>query len=177
MDFSIQEPLENEWVALRPLKATDFEALYAVASDPAVWANHPNKNRCERAVFENFFKGALESGGAYLIFDQKSGELAGSSRFYNYQADDNSLFIGYTFYATRYWGKGLNAAAKKLMLAYIFQFVDQVYFHVGAENHRSIRAMEKLGAQKVREVVVAYFGEPDRLNVEFLIEKKDFPMD
>lgn len=174
MDFSIQATLENEIVRLQALKEEDFEAIYAVASDPAVWANHPNKNRCERAVFENFFKGAIESGGAYLVYDQATGDLAGSTRFYDYNEKDKSIFIGYTFYATRFWGKGLNHAAKHLMLDYIFQFVDRVYFHVGAENHRSIGAMRKLGAKKIREVVVAYFGEPNRLNVEFVIEKKDF---
>src|SRR5690606_20447722 len=137
MNFCIQPLLENERVKLIPLKEEDFERLYEVASDPNVWAQHPNKNRFEREVFQNFFKGAMESKGAFLILDKNSEEIAGSTRFYNYNERDNSILIGYTFYAVKFWGKGLNSSAKKLMLDYIFQFVDKVIFHVGAENFRS----------------------------------------
>ena len=57
------------------------------------------------------------------------------------------------------------------MLDYIFQFVDKVNFHVGKDNIRSQKAIEKLGAKKVDEVNVAYFGEPEKLNVVFEIDK------
>lgn len=60
------------------------------------------------------------------------------------------------------------------MLDYIFQFVDSVIFHVGAENYRSQGAMKKLNVRKVREIVVAYYGEPDRRNVEYEITKQDW---
>src|SRR5690606_19801712 len=141
---------------------------------PNVWAQHPNKNRFEREVFQNFFKGAMESKGAFLILDKNSEEIAGSTRFYNYNERDNSILIGYTFYAVKFWGKGLNSSAKKLMLDYIFQFVDKVIFHVGAENFRSQKAMEKLGATKTGEIVIAYFGEPDRLNFQYEIKKENW---
>ncbi len=169
MNFSIQPLLENEKVKLIPLWEDDFERLYEVASDPKVWEQHPNKNRYEREVFKNFFKGAIGSKGAFLILDKSSGEIAGSTRFYDYNQKDNSIFIGYTFYGTKFWGKGLNAEAKKLMLDYIFQFVDKVNFHVGAKNFRSQKAMEKLEAVKTAEIEVAYFGEPDRLNFQYEI--------
>ena len=65
MDFSIQPILENSKVRLVPLQETDFEKLYKVASDPLVWEQHPNKNRYEREVFQNFFEGAMISKGAF----------------------------------------------------------------------------------------------------------------
>lgn len=174
MHFSIQPQLENDLVQLLPLKEDDFERLFEVASDPKVWQNHPNKSRGTKEGFQNFFNGALQSKGAFLIIDKKSNQVVGSTRFYDYDVEENKLFIGYTFLGYDYWGKGYNTAAKTLMLDYIFQFVDKVYFHVGAENYRSVRAMEKLNAKKLREVVVAYFGEPDRNNVEFIIEKSNW---
>lgn len=174
MDFSLQPELKNEKVHLIPLQKEDFQRLYAVASDPRIWENHPNKNRYEKPVFANFFEGALKSGGAFLIQDQLSQSIIGSTRFYDYDAENHSIFIGYTFYAVDFWGKGYNSIVKKMMLDYLFQFVDQVNFHVGIDNHRSVRAMEKLGAEKVKEVVVAYFGEPDRKNVEFRILKSNW---
>ncbi|ANH83645.1 acetyltransferase [Niabella ginsenosidivorans] len=172
MPFSIQPVLENEVVKLVPLKETDFERLYAVASDPKVWEMHPNKNRYEPEVFRAFFEGAIESGGAFLIFDKLSGELAGSSRFYNYSAEENSIFIGYTFYAVKCWGTGFNTQVKHLMLDYIFQFVNTVYFHIGAENYRSQKAIEKLNAVKIKEEWVTYQGEPDRLNFVYKISRE-----
>lgn len=169
--MNIQPTLENDFVQLIPLQNTDFEQLFAVASDPKIWEQHPNKDRYKREVFENFFQCAMESGGAFKIIEKNTGEIAGSTRFYDYNAEDNSIFIGYTFYATKFWGSKLNPQVKKLMLDYIFQFVDKVNFHVGKDNIRSQKAMEKLGANKVDEVNVAYFGEPEKLNVVFEIHK------
>lgn len=174
MKFSIQSRLKTENVKLVPLQTDDFEQLFAVASDPLVWEQHPNKDRYKREVFENFFQGAMESGGAFKIVKQNTGEVAGSTRFYDYNAEDNSIFIGYTFYGTKFWGSKLNPQVKKLMLDYIFQYVDKVNFHVGKDNIRSQKAMEKLGARKVDEVNVAYFGEPEKLNVVFEIRKEDY---
>ena len=174
MKFSIQTRLKTENVKLVPLQTDDFEQLFAVASDPLVWEQHPNKDRYKREVFENFFQGAMESGGAFKIVEQNKGEVAGSTRFYDYNAEDNSIFIGYTFYGTKFWGSKLNPQVKKLMLDYIFQYVDKVNFHVGKDNIRSQKAMEKMGARKVDEVNVAYFGEPEKLNVVFEIRKEDY---
>lgn len=169
--MNIQPILENESVKLIPLKTSDFEKLFAVASDPLIWEQHPNKDRYKREVFETFFRGAMESGGAFRIIDKESNETAGSTRFYDYNADDNSIFIGYTFYGRKFWGSKLNPQVKKLMLDHIFQYVDKVNFHVGKDNIRSQKAMEKLGAKKVDEVNVAYYGEPEKLNIVFEINK------
>lgn len=172
MNFPIQPILENEKINLLPLQEEDFERLYAVASDPLVWEQHPNKNRYEREVFQNFFEGAMLSQGAFLIMDKATDEVMGSTRFYDYNEKDNSIFIGYTFYGRKFWGGKLNPQVKKLMLEYIFQFVDVVKFHVGAENWRSRKAMEKLGATLIGEISVAYHGEPNRQNVEYHIIKE-----
>ena len=169
--MNIQATLENENVKLVPLNPNDLEELFSVASDPKIWEQHPNKDRYKREVFEKFFQGAIESKGAFKIIDKNTGEIAGSTRFYDYNPKENSIFIGYTFYATKFWGSKLNPQVKKLMLDYIFQFVDKVNFHVGKDNIRSQKAMEKLGAKKVDEVNVAYFGEPEKLNVVFEIDK------
>jgi hypothetical protein len=59
------------------------------------------------------------------------------------------------------------------MLTHAFNYVDKVAFYVGANNIRSQKAMEGIGGIKVREEVVAYFGEPDRLNFRYEI-KSDF---
>lgn len=174
MNFSIQPTLENENVKLIPLQEIDFERLFAVASDPEVWAMHPNKERYKRDVFQNFFKGAIESKGAFLIIDKNSEDVLGSTRFYDFNENEQSIFIGYTFYGTNSWGKNINSQVKKMMLDYIFQFVDKVIFHVGKDNIRSVKAMNKLGAKNLGELEVAYFGEDSKVNVVFEIKKEDW---
>jgi len=173
MNFSIQPELENEEYQLIPLSQGDFESLYEVASDPKVWEQHPNKNRYEREVFENFFKGAIESEGAFKIVEKSSGDILGSTRFYDFDEKENRIFIGYTFYGTKSWGKGINPQIKKLMLDYIFQYVDTVHFHIGKENFRSQTALERLGGKKIAEEEVAYFGEPTRTNFVYEIKKEN----
>ncbi|WP_278353661.1 GNAT family N-acetyltransferase [Chryseobacterium gleum] len=174
MNFSVQPVLENEEFQLIPLQQGDFESLYKVASEPEVWEQHPNKDRYKKEVFENFFRGAMESKGAFKIIEKATGEVLGSSRYYDFDEKDNHIFIGYTFYGTKSWGKGINPQVKKLMLDYIFQFVDKVHFHVGKENFRSQKAMEKLGGKKIAEEEVAYFAEPTRTNFVYEIKKEDW---
>lgn len=174
MNFSIQQELSNDNVILKPLYTNDFEDLFSQAADEEVWNQHPNKNRYKREVFENFFDGAIESNGAFAIIDKVSNKMIGSTRFYDYDAEENSIFIGYTFYGKNYWGKNYNSQVKKLMLNYIFQYVDVVKFHVGSENIRSQRAMDKLGAENLGQIEVAYFGEEPKTNIVYRIKKEDF---
>ena len=172
MPFNLQPALENKFVKIRPLTIADFEKLFAVANDPLVWEQHPNKNRYQRNEFENYFKGAIESGGAFLISNSQTGETIGSTRFYDLNEKDKSVLIGYTFLARSHWGGTYNPALKSLMLDHAFSFLDTVFFHVGATNTRSQKAMEKLGAAKVEELDVAYFGEPVRSNFVYKIDKQ-----
>ena len=172
MIFDIQPThLQNELIRLVPLQETDFEKLYSVASNPLVWEQHPNPNRYKLEDFTNYFKGAMESKGAFLILDATTNETVGCSRYYDYNETDSSVLIGYTFIGTKFWGKGYNKALKKLMLDYAFQFVDKIYFHIGAFNYRSQKAIEKIGAIKVDEFEVEYYGEVSKLNFVYLIQK------
>ena len=161
-NFDLQPTLANELVKLVPLKDSDFEALFAVAADPLIWEQHPNRDRYKRAVFENFFKGAIESNGAFIIYEADTNEVIGSSRYYD--REKNSIAVGYTFIARKYWGKGYNASIKKLMFDYAFQHVNKIILHIGATNFRSQKAAEKIGAVKAGEINVAYYGEPVKLN-------------
>ncbi len=170
--INLQPLLENEFIRLQPLQQSDFGRLYAIASDPLIWEQHPNKDRYKRDVFQTYFEGAMESKGALLLIDKLTGEVAGSSRFYDYNEADNSLLIGYTFIARKFWGKGYNPAMKALMINHAFHYVSNILFHIGANNIRSQIAIGRTGAQKQREIAVAYHGEPEKLNFEYLLTKE-----
>lgn len=171
---NLQPNLQNDTVRLVPLRAEDFDVLYSIASDPLIWEQHPSKTRYQLPVFTNFFSGAMESKGAFILYDVASGEPAGCSRFYDWDDQSKTILIGYTFFARKFWGTGLNKSAKKLMINYAFGFADKVQFHIGAINIRSQKAIEKLGAKKIAEQAVAYYGEKENLNFIYEISKVDW---
>lgn len=174
MTFSIQPThLQNQFVKLVPLQENDFEELYSVANDELLWEQHPNKLRYQKPVFQNFFEGAMQSKGAFFIRETSTNEPIGSSRFYDYNPETNSILIGYTFIGRKFWGNGYNKALKKLMMDYAFQYVDTIYFHIGAFNIRSQKAMEKIGGQKIDEFEVEYFGEESKMNYIYQINKNE----
>lgn len=167
-----QAPLADAIVRLVPLRADDFDRLHAVASDPLIWAQHPNPDRWQRDVFRNFFDGAIQSGGAYLIVDQATDAIIGSTRFYGLDAATREVHIGYTFFARSHWGGRFNPAVKRLMLDHAFASgVERVLFHIGVDNKRSRVAIERLGASLVGEIEVAYHGEAVKRNAVYAITR------
>lgn len=141
-----QPVLEGERLLLRPLRESDWDALYAIAADRQLWAMHPAHDRWREPVFREFFDDALAKGGALAVIDKCSGEIIGSSRFQDYDpAEGGSVEIGWSFLARRHWGTGLNAEMKRLMLEYALAFVRRAIFRVGQDNVISRRAMEKIG--------------------------------
>jgi len=174
MAFELQPRIHNELIRLEPLAAGDLEVLYAVASDPLIWEQHPSKDRYQRPIFEGFFKGAMESGGAFRVIDNTNGELIGSSRYCHYDEAQRQISIGYTFIARNRWARHYNRALKTLMLDHAFKYVDRVTFKVGVNNWRSRKAMEKLGGIYIGEELVSYYGEPGHPNVVFKIDAADW---
>lgn len=170
--INLQPTLQNRLVMARPLLATDFDSLYAAGSDPLIWEQHPNKNRYKLEDFTNYFKGAIESGGALLVQDAHTGEIIGCSRYSDYEAATNTIAIGYTFFIRSHWARGYNYALKKLMLDHIFNQVENVVFYIGAVNKRSQVSIERLGAIKTGEKEMAYYGEPAKLDYVYTITKE-----
>jgi len=149
MSFELQPHLENDLIELRPLQAGDSDALYAVASDPLIWEQHPERNRHEPAVFRRFFRESLESGGALVAIDPATRRIIGSSRYHGYDPAKSEIEIGWTFLARAYWGGKYNGSMKDLMLKHAFRFVRSVVFLVGPGNIRSQKAMEKIGGVRI----------------------------
>ncbi len=165
------EVLENDLLKLVPLNESDFETLYEAASDPLIWEQHPVSDRYKREVFRHFFDGAVAGNTAFLIIDKASGQVIGSSRYYDYKQDEGSIAVGYTFFARAYWGGRYNPSSKKLLLDYAFQFLDKVFFHIGVTNIRSQTAIKRLGAVQVNTVELDINGQK-LSHFEYLLEKQ-----
>jgi len=143
--FEFQPTLRGKLVELRPLRPDDYRDLYAVASDPLIWEQHPASDRYQDEVFREFFRKAMDSGAAFVAIDRHDGKVIGSSRFHSYDQANSEVEIGWTFLARSHWGGAYNREMKELMLRHAFLFVDRVVFLVGPNNLRSQKAVEKIG--------------------------------
>jgi RimJ/RimL family protein N-acetyltransferase len=145
MPFDLQPTLRGKLLSLRPLRPEDFQDLFAVASDPLIWEQHPNSDRYQEEVFRKFFADAIASGGALVAIDSKDGRVIGSSRFNGYDQEKSEIEIGWTFLARSHWGGIYNGEMKQLMMQHAFQFAQNVNFVIGPRNFRSRKAVEKIG--------------------------------
>jgi len=175
MSFDLQPHLKGELVELRPLTPEHWDDLFAVASDPLIWEQHPESDRYKEDIFKIFFEGALESGGAFVVIDKKTGQIIGSTRFHGYDPKKSEIEIGWTFLARKYWGGRYNAEMKQLMLRHAFKFVENVVFFVGVDNIRSQRATEKIGAIKWGISEKIYGNRPPSLNIKYVVKRDPQP--
>ncbi len=172
MTFDLQPTLTGLLTQLRPLRDTDFENLYAAASDPLIWEQHPEPTRYQRDVFRKFFESGLASQGAFAILDQATQQIIGSSRYYNFKPEDDFVYIGYTFLQRACWGRGYNREVKTLMLTHAFSFVSTVFFEVGPHNQRSRLALAKIGAEYVKDVVETSAGRASETHCLYRLTAK-----
>lgn len=147
--FELQPRLVGELIEVRPLVADDWQGLFAVASDPLIWEQHPAQDRYQENVFREFFREALETGSAFAVIDRKTGQIIGSSRYFGFDPRQSVVEIGWTFLARAFWGGEYNRELKRLMLDHAFKFVARVIFVIGVTNFRSQKAVEKIGGLRV----------------------------
>jgi len=113
--FSIGEDyiLEDDRALLRPLKEADFIHLLPFAlNEPNLWKYSLISAEGDKGL-ENYLNIALEgkaSGKEYpfIVFDKKTNEYAGSTRFYDINLPFQTLQLGYTWYGKKFHGTGLN---------------------------------------------------------------------
>jgi RimJ/RimL family protein N-acetyltransferase len=152
-----QPVLIGALVTVRPTTAEDYDALYGVAADPAIWDQHPAHDRWQPAVFRTFFDEGLATGGMLTIRDAADGAVIGATRYV--PAGEDAVEIGWTFLARSHWRRGYNREVKRLMIDHALAEVDAVRFSAGADNHRSRRAIEALGAVQLPDAMVERGGQ------------------
>lgn len=153
MDCSRCITLENARVRLRPLEATDFEALKAIAFDPEVWRFMPTpmpKNSVELATYITQALKERASGKRYpfVIIDRETAQVVGSTSYMNITPEEKRLEIGGTWLGKAFQRTGVNRAAKHLLLKYAFGELgcDRVELKTDARNWQSREAMQRMGA-------------------------------
>lgn len=149
MDFDRQPTLQGPTLTLRPLVESDRDAFVAVASDPLIWAEHPEPDRADPEKVERFFADALASGGALAVITA-DGEIIGSTRFEEPDPQEDCVLVDHTFLARTHWDPAIYTEVKDLMFTHAFGTFGTVKLQIGADNARTRGAVEEfLGADHV----------------------------
>lgn len=152
MDFSASIVLENSRARLRPLEIGDFEALKAVAFEADLWKYTLTRgdDPVSLAAYLRQAQEAREQGLRYpfVIIDRTTGQLAGSTSYYNVFEPDQRLSIGYTWVGSAFQRSGLNRACKHLLFSHAFGQLgcERVELETDSRNHKSRTAMARMGA-------------------------------
>jgi RimJ/RimL family protein N-acetyltransferase len=150
--FSENYILEDDVVLLRPLQLTDFEFLRPFAvHEREIWKYSLVQVAGEENM-RKYIQDALKAKEdkkeyPFIVFDKRTQQYAGSTRFYDIQLEHRTLQLGYTWYGKSFQGTGLNKHCKYLLLQFAFDHIgmERVEFRADNRNEKSIAAMKSIG--------------------------------
>ncbi|HET8683450.1 MAG TPA: GNAT family protein, partial [Micromonosporaceae bacterium] len=178
-------PMRGDRVALEPLDLSHVDGLFAATADPQVWrwlaAPVPAGAEDMRGyVVEALREHAQGARVPWVQRDARTGEVAGTTSFYQVDEVNRSVTIGHTLIGSRWWGSGLDAEAKLLLLRRAFDELGavRVVWRTDLGNERSLAALDRLGAQR-EGVLRASTRLPDgtlRDAVQYAMTAQDWPV-
>ena len=145
--------LRGEQVTLEPLDRAHEDALRAAANDGELWRLWFTSVPAPDAVADyiGVALGMREKGGMpFVVRENANGGVIGCTRYFNVDAENRRLEIGYTWYAKGAQRTGVNTECKLLLLAHAFETLKciAVEFRTSWFNHPSRNAIARLGAKQ-----------------------------
>ncbi|MDO5640655.1 MAG: GNAT family protein [Neisseria sp.] len=144
--------LQDSTICLMPLAIEHFDALLKIADEcPNTWQYTPNTalgaENMHSYIQKALVKRAAGSHLPFVVQLKASGEIVGSTRFYDINEHHKTVSIGYSWLHTKMRGKGINRRAKFLMLQHAFENWDmcRVNFTADVNNTTSISALLNIG--------------------------------
>ncbi len=151
--------LKGENARLEPLDAKHAEGLFAIGQEEKIWRYLLRPKLESVADAQGFVEEAqrVAATGSQLpfaIIDQKSNQVAGSTRYLDIRPNDRAIEIGWTWLGREFQRTAINSECKYLLLRHAFEDLGAVRVTVKTDgrNEQSQRAIERLGA--VREGVL-----------------------
>ena len=154
MSFVPAVTLRARGVLMEPLELSHEEGLKAAAADGALWnirVTSVPEPEATRAYIEAALKMRAEGNRfAFVVKDEASGRVLGSSSYHDILPAVKRVEIGYTWYAQSSQRTHVNTTAKLLLLTHAFETLDchVVGWRTDNFNFASQAAIERLGARK-----------------------------
>ncbi|MDR7071456.1 GNAT family N-acetyltransferase [Fictibacillus barbaricus] len=151
--FTNPPTLSDYRIALVPMELVHAEGLFQVQS-PGIWDFMTSRNETIEAM-ESLVHAAVQTkneGSAlpFVVTLKNSGKVIGTTRLYDFNFNNKSCEIGFTWYGADYQRTFVNTTCKLLLLEYCFETLgfNRVQFQTDERNIRSQTAIERLGASK-----------------------------
>ncbi|RKF17402.1 N-acetyltransferase [Alginatibacterium sediminis] len=147
-------PLVGETVSLLPLQASHSAALVSAAADgdlDKLWyTSVPNQERIQSYIDTALHQQQLGLALPFVVVDNASQQVIGSTRYCNAEPHNQRLEIGYTWYAKSFQRSAVNTECKLLLLEHAFERLSSiaVEFRTHWHNQRSRQAIARLGAKQ-----------------------------
>jgi RimJ/RimL family protein N-acetyltransferase len=177
------ESLVGPRVQLRPLLASDGDALVHAAADGELW-NLPFTIVPSVETVDGYIRAALEGQAAGTVMPfvteiLQPRRVIGSTRFWKIDRQHRKLEIGWTWLSASWQRTFVNTEAKFLMLCFAFERLNcvRVQFTTDEINESSRNAILRLGA-KQEGILRQDFIMPDgrkRSSVRFSIIDDEWP--
>jgi N-acetyltransferase len=139
---------------LEPLAGEHEAGLRAAAADGELWrlwyTSVPSPDAVRSYIDAALAHRERDHAMPFAVRDNASGEIVGSTRYFNVVPEHRRLEIGHTWYAKRAQRTPINTECKRMLLAHAFERLQciAVEFRTSWFNHASRRAIERLGAKQ-----------------------------
>ena len=146
--------LLGKHVTLEPMSPRHVAGLQAATRDGQLWklwyTAVPSPEQVESYVETALARREHNGEMPFVIHEHKTNKVIGSTRFMNVDEDNQRLEIGHTWYAESHQRTAKNTETKLLLLTHAFEQLSAiaVEFRTHWINHRSRRAIERLGAKQ-----------------------------
>ena len=143
--------LSSNGITLEPLTFAHAADLVEACQDGELWKiNVTSVPEPDKVIDYINVADLMANRQAFAVIDERTGKAIGSTSFHDILPTTKRLEIGYTWYAKSYWRTHVNTTCKLILLTYIFETLkyQTVGWRTDIDNHRSQRAIERLGAKK-----------------------------
>lgn len=146
--------LHGETISLVPIVSEHNEAIVEAASDGKLWelwyTGIPTRTSVNEHIAFALSEYEADRVLAFVVVENASGRIIGSTRYLNAKPEHRRLEIGNTWYSASFQRTRVNTECKLLLLTHAFEQLNAiaVEFRTHWHNHASRAALSRLGAKQ-----------------------------
>ncbi|WP_088229564.1 GNAT family N-acetyltransferase [Bacillus cereus] len=145
----------HERAKLRLIDNNDVETLFSIIEgNRDIWAYLISKMDSVQDM-QQYVQKAIKGYGRgtqipFIVVDQQTNTIVGSTRLYNISVEDKTVELGQTWYHPSVQRTSINTECKYMLLQYAFEKLNmlRVQIKTDVRNEKAQRAIERLGAVK-----------------------------
>ncbi|KAB2395369.1 MULTISPECIES: GNAT family N-acetyltransferase [Bacillus cereus group] len=147
--------LVNDRAMLRLMHVNDIESLFTIVEgNKEIWKyliakmdSYQDMEQYVQVAIKGF-EGKTDL--PFVVVDQKTNEIVGSTRLYSISSDNKTVELGQTWYHPSVHRTSINTECKYMLLQYAFEELHMLRVQIKTDlrNEKAQRAIERLGAVK-----------------------------